>query len=373
MLRTTPSSRPTSATTTPWGISYLTYKWKQGSWSTSATRPIQNLRPENTTSWEVGLNARLFANSLSLDFTYYKSNTKHQTFLVPLSGSAGYENMYAQTGNVENKGFELSIGYDKTWRDFAWSSSLTLSHNKNKVVELMNNYYDPQTDKYYTLKEYEVASMGGANFIMTEGGTMGDLYAYGDLRLDENGYIYINPNDPKLMVTDERIKLGSVLPDYNAGFRNDFSYKGINLSLLFSARFGGIVVSPTQGFLDGLGVSKASADARDAGGVPINNGRIDAQHYYETVGLGQLLSHYTYSATNVRLQETSIGYTFPKKWMGDRVKLTASLVGRNLWMIYCKAPFDPELTASTGSYLQGIDYFMQPSLRSLGFNVQLKF
>lgn len=356
-----------------WGISYLTYKWKQGSWSTSATRPIQNLRPKNTTSWEVGLNARLFANSLSLDFTYYKSNTKHQTFLVPLSGSAGYENMYAQTGNVENKGFELSIGYDKTWRDFSWSSSLTLSHNKNKVVELMNNYYDPQTDKYYTLKEYEVASMGGANFIMTEGGTMGDLYAYGDLWLDENGYIYINPNDPKLMVTDERIKLGSVLPDYNAGFRNDFSYKGINLSLLFSARFGGIVVSPTQGFLDGLGVSKASADARDAGGVPINNGRIDAQHYYETVGLGQLLSHYTYSATNVRLQETSIGYTFPKKWMGDRVKLTASLVGRNLWMIYCKAPFDPELTASTGSYLQGIDYFMQPSLRSLGFNVQLKF
>lgn len=356
-----------------WGISYLTYKWKQGSWSTSATRPIQNLRPKNTTSWEVGLNARLFANSLSLDFTYYKSNTKHQTFLVPLSGSAGYENMYAQTGNVENKGFELSIGYDKTWRDFAWSSSLTLSHNKNKVVELMNNYYDPQTDKYHTLKEYEVASMGGANFIMTEGGTMGDLYAYGDLRLDENGYIYINPNDPKLMVTDERIKLGSVLPDYNAGFRNDFSYKGINLSLLFSARFGGIVVSPTQGFLDGLGVSKASADARDAGGVPINNGRIDAQHYYETVGLGQLLSHYTYSATNVRLQEMSIGYTFPKKWMGDRVKLTASLVGRNLWMIYCKAPFDPELTASTGSYLQGIDYFMQPSLRSLGFNVQLKF
>ena len=59
--------------------------------------------------------------------------------------------------------------------------------------------------------------------------------------------------------------------------------------------------------------------------------------------------------------------------MGDRVKLTASLVGRNLWMIYCKTPCDPELTASTGSYLQGIDYFMQPSLRSLGFNVQLKF
>mgnify|MGYP000382800393 CR=1 FL=1 len=60
--------------------------------------------------------------------------------------------------------------------------------------------------------------------------------------------------------------------------------------------------------------------------------------------------------------------------MGDRVKLTASLVGRNLWMIYNKAPFDPELTPSTAdNFLQGVDYFMQPSLRSLGFNVQLKF
>lgn len=357
----------------PWGISYLTYKWKQGSWSTSATRPIENLRPENTSSWEVGLSTRMFGNSLSLDFTYYQSSTEHQTFLVPLSGSAGYENMYAQTGNVENRGFELSIGYDKTWRDFSWSSGITLSHNRNRVVSLMNNYYDPQTDKYYTLKEYEVAGMGGGNFIMTEGGTMGDLYAYGDLRLDENGYIYINPTDPKLMVTDERIKLGSVLPDYNLGFRNDFSYKGLNLSILFSGRFGGIVVSPTQGYLDGLGVSKASAEAREAGGVPLNNGLIDAQHYYETIGLGQVLSHYTYSATNIRLQELSVGYTFPKKWVGDRVKLTASFVGRNLWMIYCKAPFDPELTASTGSYLQGIDYFMQPSMRSVGFNVQLKF
>lgn len=357
----------------PWGISYLTYKWKQGAWSTSATRPFKDLQPENTDSWEVGLSARLFRNSLSLDFTYYKSNTKHQTFLVPLSGSAGYEAMYAQTGNVENRGFELSVGYDKSWGAFSWNSSFTLSHNRNEVLELMNNYYDAQTDKYYTLDEYEVAGMGGAKFIMTKGGSMGDIYAYGDLRLDENGYIYINPTDQKLMVTDERIKLGSILPDYNAGFRNDFAWKGINLSILLSARFGGVVVSPTQGYLDGLGVSKASAEARDAGGVPINNGKIDAQHYYETVGMGQLLSHYTYSATNVRLQELSLGYTFPEKLMGKRLKLTTSIVGRNLWMIYCKAPFDPELTASTGSYLQGIDYFMQPSLRSIGFNVSLKF
>ncbi|MFQ7386648.1 MAG: hypothetical protein ACLRM8_02160 [Alistipes sp.] len=100
------------------------------------------------------------------------------------------------------------------------------------------------------------------------------------MRLDENGYIYINPNDPKLMVSSERISSARCCPTTTPVFRNDFSYQGINLSLLFSARFArSIVVSPTQGFLDGLGVSKASADARDAGGVPSMFGRIDAQHY----------------------------------------------------------------------------------------------
>ena len=54
-------------------------------------------------------------------------------------------------------------------------------------------------------------------------------------------------------------------------------------------------------------------------------------------------------------------------------KFTVSLVGRNLWMIYNKAPFDPEITASTGTYYQGLDYFMQPSARTIGFSVRLQF
>ena len=82
---------------------------------------------------------------------------------------------------------------------------------------------------------------------------------------------------------------------------------------------------------------------------------------------------YTYSATNVRLQEATIGYTIPKKKLGDIVEINISLVGRNLWMIYNKAPFDPEAVATTGNYYQGIDYFMMPSLRSVGFNLRLKF
>ena len=83
---------------------------------------------------------------------------------------------------------------------------------------------------------------------------------------------------------------------------------------------------------------------------------------------------YTYSATNLRLQEASISYTIPRAKLKNVMDITLSLVGRNLWMIYSKAPFDPEAVASTSNnYYQGVDYFMMPSLRSVGFNLKLKF
>lgn len=142
-----------------------------------------------------------------------------------------------------------------------------------------------------------------------------------------------------------------------------------------SARLGGVVFSRTQSMLDYYGVSEATAAARDAGGVMINgNDLVDANKWYTAIGGGNSVpQYYTYSATNVRLQEASIGYTIPKKTLGDICEITLSLVGRNLWMIYNKAPFDPEITASTGTYYQGLDYFMQPSSRTIGFSVRLQF
>lgn len=98
------------------------------------------------------------------------------------------------------------------------------------------------------------------------------------------------------------------------------------------------------------------------------------QKWYQTVANGDTTpQYYTYSATNVRLQEASIGYTIPRKKLGDVCDITLSIVGRNLWMLYNKAPFDPEAVATTSNYYQGIDYFMMPSLRSIGFNVRVKF
>lgn len=166
---------------------------------------------------------------------------------------------------------------------------------------------------------------------------------------------------------------GSVLPKGNIGFTNDFGYKGFNFGFVITARFGGIVMSQTQALMDAYGVSKRSAEARDNGGIPVNNGTISAEKYYSVVGGDNpIWSEYIYSATNARLQDVHASYTFPRKWLGG-MELTLGLNAHNLFMLYNKAPFDPESTASTGTYYQGFDYLMQPSLRTMGFNVKLKF
>src|SRR3712207_9312193 len=84
-------------------------------------------------------------------------------------------------------------------------------------------------------------------------------------------------------------------------------------------------------------------------------------------------SHYAYSATNVRLRELSLSYELPAVWFGNKLNLAVSLTGHNLFMFYNTAPFDPELTANTGTYYQGFDYFMPPSQRSFGFGLKVKF
>ena len=287
--------------------------------------------------------------------------------------------MYIQTGAVRNRGVELSLGFENTWRDFRWSSNYTFSTNSNKITELADNAINPVTGEKFSISTLDVGGLGNARFLLREGGSMGDLYSNVDLRRDHNGDVYVDQDGSVFMETitdtDDYIKLGSVLPKANMAWRNDFSWKGFNLGFMVSARLGGVVYSRTQAMLDYYGVSEATAAARDAGGVWVNGSdRVSAESWYRVVGSGNSVpQYYTYSATNVRLQEASIGYTFPRKWFNDVCDLTVSLVGRNLWMIYSKAPFDPENVASTDNFYQGIDYFMMPSTRTFGCSVTLKF
>lgn len=337
-----------------------------------------DLKPENTKSYELGISAK-FLNSLGFEFTYYKANTFNQTFEIPASSSSGYKTNVIQTGNIQNNGIEASINYNNAWGDWRFSTGLTYSWNRNKVVELANGAIDPETGRPIEM-EYFTASgclgMGGGPAIrLYEGGTMGDLYSNQRLRQSPNGYIYRNPDTGNVeSETVDYFKVGSVLPKFHMGWTGNIGWKDLYMSWAVTGRFGGQVVADTEAVLDRYGVSQTTADARAAGGVVVpGNGMVDARNYYETIS--QMPgTYYIYDATNVRLADLTIGYTIPRSMLKNIADLTVSLTGKNLWMIYNKAPFDPESTSATGNnFYQGVDYFQQPSMRTYGFNVKFTF
>ncbi len=343
--------------------------------SSDTYAPAINLTPERTKSFEIGMNAKFLSNKIWLDFTYYNTNTYNQLFTYNAPPSTGYKRAYVNAGKVNNWGIEAVLGYKNKWQEFTWSTNVNFSMNRNKVKELVPEGTRDVAGNLITIDEVNM-DYGGYRMKVNKGGSIGDFYVTG-LKTDDQGRIYVDPNtntvtpDPNTWIyggnTEARCRLS---------WNNQFSYKGVNLGILFDARIGGRGVSATQALMDRWGASEDSALARANGGVWISHDQCipDARAFYANNGNGMsMLSHYVYSMTNVRLRELSVGYDLPSKWFNDKVRMSVSLVGRNLWMIYNKAPFDPEITASTGTYYQGLDYFMQPSSRNIGFSVRLQF
>jgi TonB-linked SusC/RagA family outer membrane protein len=355
---------------------FYIYDEQTDSYALSRLRANYYLKPEITNSYEAGLNMKFLNGSLSLDATCYLSNTRNQTHRITEAGDM-YDGRLIQAGNVRNSGIELALGYDNKWDDFSWASNYTFSWNKNKITRLLDN-----SDEYTGITTFDKATLGnlGSPLVrITEGGTMGDIYMTSDFKRDNNGYIYLDhatllPSMVSLKPGEYK-KLGSLLPEYHMGWRNSFSYKGLRLNVLVSGRFGGLVVSNTQAVLDRYGVSRHSADLREAGGVTINGRNVPAQDFFDVVGQGTgKADYYVYKADNIRLQEVSLEYAIPRRWLSNIADVTVGLVGNNLVLLYCKAPFDPEVVASASStYYTGVDYFMQPSLRNMGFSIKLQF
>lgn len=335
--------------------------------------PYTDFKAERTKSFEFGLTARFF-RKLNLDATYYQSNTYNQTFLGELPESSGYKSIYLQAGDVQNRGVEMSLGYNDNYGDFNVSSSMIFTTNKNVIKKMVEDYRHPLNPEPINIPQ---VMKDKGRIILKEGGSINDIYASKFLKKDNQGFVFIPESGEIGLETVDPVLLGKTTPDFTLGWNNSFDYKGFGLNFLVNARFGGVVTSSTQAILDKFGVSQASADARDQGGfeIPNQGGQYDAKKYYDLTATGdnELAGYYTYSATNVRVQEASISYTFPASLFNDVIdRLTLSVIANNPLMIYNKAPYDPELTPSTSTYGQGNDYFMQPSLRSFGFGIKVK-
>ncbi len=348
------------------------YSLSNGYLNLNLIKPLANLKPEITHSFEAGMEWRFFNDHLSFDATYYHTNSFNQLFNVSTSSaSGGYLTQYVNGGNVRNEGFEGSLGYHgDIVSGLNWNSTVTFSMNRNKVLALYTDPTSgPRTQFIFpnSFSSYALEARVGKPF--------GEIYGSDFLR-DANGNIVVVGGKPKVISdANQFVDIGNSNPNFLLGWTNTFHYKQFDLAFTIDGRFGGEVVDMTQAYLDQYGVSEASAQARDAGGVLVNGVRLDPQSYYNSVGgRSGALTQYAYSATNIRFREASIGYTFPSTMFNNKISnLRIAFTGRNLFFFYLKAPYDPETTLSTDNSLQGIDLFGQPSTRSLGFNVSARF
>ena len=346
----------------------ITYSMSGGKVTPISTYPYPDFNPERTRSWEAGLNARLFKGKVRLDATIYQSNTYNQTFLQNMSDASGYSGFYIQAGDIRNRGVELALGYeDNISKNISFSTNLTYTRNVNRVMELVKGYKNPIDGTVFDINVLTSPKY------MRPGDSMNDIFVQGILVKGKDGR-FIEEGDGYRIDRSQRIKVGSSAPDFMMGWNNTLNLYGVNVSFLISARVGGNVSSSTQAMMDGYGVSKVTADARDAGAVVINGQSYDPKRYYTTIGLNRLGAYYLYDATNIKLQELSIGYTLPKKWFGKVISnASVSLIARNLLTIYRAAPYDSDMAGGTGTYSAGGDNFMPPSMRSVGFSLNLGF
>ena len=343
--------------------------------------PGTYLQPEDNRSFEVGTEWRFAKDRVGVDLTYYKNNNYRQYMEVAAGVGTGFSNFYLNLGNIQNKGLEAIVfAVPVLNKHLKWTSTFNLSSNKNTVVKLSDAGISGANANNPLILTGAGVNMYQSQII--EGGSWGDIYGYTFQRSPKDGSILVDGTGAPLK-NNALSFVGNPNPKFSLGWNNSIDMGNFTLSALIDGRFGGKVMSVTQAVLDGLGDSKASADARDAGGVSIDatnsvtnqkwTGLIPAQVFYQGVGGRAGISEcYMYDATAIRLRELAIGYKIPVHVRGIS-DLRLSLIGRNLFFFSRKAPFDPEVSMATNNGLQGIETFGIPSTRSIGASLKISF
>ena len=337
---------------------------------------FEEMKPEMSLSVEVGTEWKFFDSRLHIDFTYYQTHTKNQFFKLPAKDGDEYAYRYVNAGNIQNTGVELMIeGTPVEIKNFSWKTGINYAFNKNKVVRLHVELPVFQYGPYGFSSSYAMK--------LKKGGSFGDIYGKAFKRDTDGKILYETDGErqglPMIEGDGNTVKVGNANPDFTLGWTNAFSWKGLELSLLVDGRYGGKVLSQTQADMDMYGVTKVTGDARDRGYVILEGEKItNVKGFYKSIvgGRAGVTEYYMYDATNFRLRELALGYTFPKRWM-EATKffrdVQLAFTARNLFFIYKEAPFDPDLILSTGNDNQAIEVYGMPTTRSMGFSLRVMF
>jgi len=343
-----------------------------GSVSTYKGKPFLDAKPEIISTWEIGVDWRMFNNRVGIDFTYYNITSKDQFLRFPLESQL-YTFEYINAGEITNKGVEITFSGKPVVNDnFSWNTAVNYTKNKNEIIELSPNALDNG-----------LGGTEGFSAPLIEGGSFGDIWGR-KFQRDDQGRIILDPDDGNPLREDDAELLGNAEPDFALGWNNSLNYKSWSMNVQINGKFGGVVGSQTESLLDGQGVSERSAAARDRGFENINavqNGtpvtQIDPFLYYGegpgTGGRNGIQEPYLYSRTSVRLGQLSLSYNFGVDSVDWLENASLSLIGNNLFYFYKDAPFDPEITNSTGRSQPGIENYNLPATRTVGLNLSLTF
>ncbi|MEH6304325.1 SusC/RagA family TonB-linked outer membrane protein [Olivibacter sp. CPCC 100613] len=346
-----------------------------------------DLKPETTTSTEIGTELSLFNSRLRLDVSLYDINSVNQILSVDVSPSTGYKKQLVNAGKINNKGIEVQLGLTPLQKNnFQWDVNLNFSSNKSRVVEL---------DEAGNLQSYTIGSSGSVQVLASVDQPYGMLYGTAFLR-DEDGRMVVDANGVPTTDPVNRY-FGKFTPDWLGGITNAFRYKNFDLSFLVDIKHGGKIYSGTNATGTGTGVLASTLPGRDAehgglaytlNGVSYDDGIIvdgvnadgtentkiiSAQQYYKA--LYRTNEPNIYDASYIKLREVKLGYHLPNRWISKIGLQDASfaLVARNLWIIHKNAPnIDPETAFNTGN-AQGLESLQLPTTRSIGFNLNVKF
>ncbi|MBU2951813.1 SusC/RagA family TonB-linked outer membrane protein [Tamlana agarivorans] len=342
---------------------------------TAPFAPIEGetLQPERQKGFEIGTEWRFFGNRLGLDFTYYNTKTENQIFFIQAAPNPnGYSQNIVNAGEISSDGIELVLNGRPIDNDnFEWNTFVNFAQNNNKVVSVHPSLQDGEAI-------ITARGVNGYEYALIEGEDFGSIKARSLIR-DENGTPVINTTGT-LMSTDFET-VAHAQPDFTLGWNNSFEIGAFNVNFLIDGKFGGDVMSVTEAVNDKYGVSQATANTRNTNGGMVNvvdeNGaasQMSAQEYYNAIGgRDGMLGEYVYDATNVSLRELSVGYRLVLGESDFIDNINFSVIGNNLFFLYKDAPFDPNIAASTGMGLQGVDIYNQPSTRSVGLNINVNF
>lgn len=342
-----------------------------------------DLKPELLTEFEFGFESKFWKNRISLEATYYDKRTDDLIVFEPLSPSTGFTITQNNIGLISNKGIEADLGVDLFRSEnngFNWKSSVNFFTNKEVVEEQEQDiiFYSGNTALFIganaAIKGESLGTIVGTAILRDDAGNLitNDAGNYVSTETDVNGNVPI---------------IGDAIPDYVMNFINNLSYKNWNLGFQINHTKGGDIMSSTIATLLGRGLIVETDNRLDTyilPGVNQNTGlpndvQLNNSTYYFSNLLFGPAENKIYDASVLRLQELSLGYSFPQKFLDKTPfgSLTFTVQGFNLWYDAYNTPaganFDPNVAGVGVGNGRGFDFLNGPSTRRYGMSVKMTF